>query len=230
MKIYWKSSSCSTVSGEDLFWGNRFPRESWGFNAIEPFKEVIPDFTEELCEDFKWADNVPLVVFALEERDSSGFLCQDISMDFWFRFFFDLKRFSFPTSPCIFGLTFDSIGTSFPSTWFVKTKVTWNNISFDLAFSKGNHYNIYTRTHTQIYISSLPLMDNGHDICFLFHKIFVIFTRMPNAAKSILMWSFVSMKYLMTITKSEFLSLSEKEKRGGSYYHNRQGKLYCWKC
>lgn len=173
VKIYRKSSLCSTVSGEDLFWGNRFPRESWGFNAIEPFKEVIPDFTVELCEGFKWADNVPLVVFALEERDSSGFLCQDISMDFWFRFFFDLKRFSFPTSPCIFGLTFDSIGTSFPSTWFVKTKVTWNNISFDLSFSKGNHYKIYTstRTHTHIYISSLPLMDNGHDICLLFQKI-----------------------------------------------------------
>lgn len=128
-KIYTKSSSWLTVSGDDLFRGNRILRESLGFNATctEPFKEVFTDSTVVFSEGLKGADIVLLVEFSLEETDSRGFLCQDNSKGFWFRSCLNLGWFSFPSSPCIFGFTFDSTGTSFPSTWFVKTNVTWNN-------------------------------------------------------------------------------------------------------
>ena len=136
-KLYWKSSSCFTEAGDDLLRGNWFPRES-----PAPLKEVVIEFT--ICP-WKGMDEVILKEFLLgEETEFKSLWCLDKNFDLESRFCLKVFCILFPSlsitltafpifwlllpSPLssILGFTLDSIGTSFPSTWLVKTNLTCN--------------------------------------------------------------------------------------------------------
>lgn len=134
-RSYWKSSSLSSnVSGDNLFCGNLIRIESLGFNesCFEHVKELVVThsaFDLLLCKGLKYEDTVLLGVeeFCFEARDSSGFLLLDTNMVLRTGFWISFIRLVFFASAIFISGLFDSIGTSFPSTWLVKTNDTWNN-------------------------------------------------------------------------------------------------------
>lgn len=124
--LYWKSSS-SIGSGDNLFWGNWFSRQSIGFNATGsvPFKEFLTDIKFDLCKGLQEVGGMLETEPTLEETD--GDECRfDENMGFCLWFPFEEGSFRIPSTPSALGLRTDSTGTSFPPIWFVKTNVTWN--------------------------------------------------------------------------------------------------------
>ena len=71
---------------------------------------------------------VVVIESPLLEANGTDRWCVNGNMGFWSGFLLLSDWFSFTSTPRVFARTFDSIGTSFPSTWFVKTNVTCTNM------------------------------------------------------------------------------------------------------
>lgn len=103
-------------AGRDLFCGNTaFTRDCSVLNAtfMEIFLVILTEFSDSFGKEHD--------VVEADRSDSSS--CKAKGVDFCSTFRLGLSLSS--SFCCSLGLIVDSTGTSFPLTWFVKTKVTW---------------------------------------------------------------------------------------------------------
>jgi hypothetical protein len=141
MKDYSKSSSLSSTwhgffcdtsftrecpllvsTGHDLFClDTSFTRECLVFNAtlVEIFLVILTQFVASFVQAI--GDEHDTVAILDAERSGTSLLCKAKGVDLRSTFLLGWCNSFF----CSLGLIMESTGTSFPSTWFVKTKVTF---------------------------------------------------------------------------------------------------------